>query len=327
MSEPSSPFNKSKSAMPRSQSSGTLRKSGETAIANMGTGVQGESPAPAIPKHLSVNSLTRRKKLSKSTGNLHGLMAEDYDALNWPLPKAFGQEKYAYSLIDLQAWAAQASPIRKGMAVRLTPNKQRLVDAFRRCGYRYDIQMDSMLGQEFIVQEVMEGNMIGLPAADGSGGTWYFPLSTVTKEDGRYIKDCASMSKRLVRLSYDHQIIDLEWRKTYKALLDAEHRQSTLPANCQEKTKSLLKKEVDGHMKYLLELQEQKDMYDQNVKEVYEKCDSIKASIKKETDLEDLRMTMEKQTKDKIPSDGAFWKTKFNTHSPHHQRSSLALDH
>merc|ERR1719221_2346718 len=174
-------------------------------------------------------------------------MTEDYTQVRWPLPHSFGQEKYGFSLIDI--------------------------------------------------------------------------------EDPRYIKECATMSKKLIRLQYDQQIVDLEWRKTYKALLDAEHRQATLPANCQEKTKSVLKKEVDAHMKYLLELQEQKDMYDQNVKEVYEKCDSIKASIKKETDLEDLRMTMEKQTKDKIPGDGAFWKTKFNTHSPHHQRNSMALEY
>merc|ERR1712087_227254 len=142
-----------------------------------------------------------------------------------------------------------------------------------------------------------------------------YAYSLIDIEDPRYVKECAAMSKKLIRLSYDRQIIDLEWRKTYKALLDAEHRQATLPANCQEKTKALLKKEVDQHMKYLLELQEQKDMYDNYTKDAYEKVDGIKASIKKETDLEDLRMTMERQTVEKIPLDGAFWKTTFNTRS------------
>jgi len=201
----------------RSQSSGTLRKSGEVTIGGSPTGAsQGaltkHSPPPAVPKYLSVHALTRRRKLSQSTGNLHGYMAEDYHQINWPLPKMFGMEKYGYSLIDIQ--------------------------------------------------------------------------------DPRYLKECAAMSKKLVRLSYDQQIIDLEWRKTYKALLDAEHRQATLPINAQQKTKDMLKKEVDGYMKYLLELQEQK-----------------------ESDLEDLRMHMEQRTRDKLDPEQPFWRTKFNIHS------------
>mmetsp|Transcript_24296 Transcript_24296/g.54052 ORF Transcript_24296/g.54052 Transcript_24296/m.54052 type:complete len:260 (+) Transcript_24296:1-780(+) len=226
------------SQLPRSMSSGTLRKTGEVSLANTSGS---ESPGPWIPKHLSVSGLTRRRKLSASTGNLHGYMAEDYSQLNWPLPKMFGQERYGYSLIDI--------------------------------------------------------------------------------EDPRYVKDCAGMSKKLIRLVYDQQIIDLEWRKTYKALLDAEHRQSTLPVNCQEKTKTILKKEVDGSMKYLLELQEQKDMYQQSIQEVYGKCDVIKATIKKEADLEDLRRTMENQTKEKIHRDSPFWRTKFNIRSQSNARA------
>merc|ERR1712187_111475 len=120
----------------------------------------------------------------------------DYTQVNWPLPKSFGKEKYAYSLIDI--------------------------------------------------------------------------------EDPRYVRECASMSKKLIRLSYDQQIIDLEWRKTYKALLDAEHRQATLPNNCPEWRKTALKKEVDTNMKHLLELQEQKD---------------------------------------RVGSESVFWRTKFNTRS------------
>merc|ERR1719215_1082198 len=176
-------------------SSGTLQKSGQVALGNgtqpgspSGT-MQGTfsktAPAPAVPKYLSVHALTRRRKLAASTGNLHGYMAEDYQQINWPLPKMFGMEKYGYSLIDIT--------------------------------------------------------------------------------DPRHVKDCAGMSKKLVRLAYDQQIVDLEWRKTYKALLDAEHRQDTLPGNAQQKTKDILKKEVDGHMKYLLELQEQKDLYQTGV--------------------------------------------------------------
>eukprot|EP00933_Yihiella_yeosuensis_P032331 TRINITY_DN2591_c0_g1_i1.p1 TRINITY_DN2591_c0_g1~~TRINITY_DN2591_c0_g1_i1.p1 ORF type:complete len:270 (-),score=56.72 TRINITY_DN2591_c0_g1_i1:301-1023(-) len=238
MASPATPT----STMRKSASSGTLQKSGQATING------GEMEIPRIPKYLNVNSLTRRRKLSNSTGNLHGFMAEDYSQINWPLPKMFGMEKYGYSLIDI--------------------------------------------------------------------------------DDPRYIKECALMSQKLVRLSYDQQIIDLEWRNTYKALLDAEHRQATLPANCQEKTKTLLKKEVDNNMKYLLELQVQKDMYEQEIKQIYDRCDAIKATIKKENDLEDLRMTMEKQTKDKIKADDSFWRTKFHIRTAKERTGgSVSFDH
>jgi len=198
-----------------------------------------------IPKHLSVTGLSRRRKLAKSTGNLHGYMAEDYSQVNGPLPKMFGQEKYAYSLIDI--------------------------------------------------------------------------------EDPRYLNECAEMSRKLIRLSYDQQIIDLHWRKTYKALLDAEHRQATLPENCKETTKTVLKKEVDTHMKYLIELQEQKDMYEDSIKEVYSRCDAIKAELKKETDLEDLRMSMEKRQRDQIHGESPFWRTKFNIKSSDSNKKTMGL--
>jgi len=221
--------------MKKSSSSPTLRNSGKTAV---GTSSLSQPDAPDIPKHLTLKNHPFTKKgekppqLHSSTGNLHGYMAEDYTQVNWPLPKMFGQEKYAYSLIDFK--------------------------------------------------------------------------------DGRYTKECGDMSQKLIRLQYDHQIIDLEWRKTYKALLDAEHRQSTLPANCQEKTKTLLKKEVDSTKDRLLELQHQRDLYEENIKQVYSRCDTIKATMKKENDLEDLRKGMEKSTKGKIHENSPFWRTKFN---------------
>jgi hypothetical protein len=220
--------------MRRSHSSGTLRQTGQLALTN-----DGEVPVPKIPRYLSVNGLTSRRKLSASTGNIHGYMAEDYKQLNWPLPKMFAQEKYGYSLIDI--------------------------------------------------------------------------------DDPRFLKECGGNSKKLIRLNYDEQIVDLEWRKTYKALRDAEHRMATSGKN--DKTKELLKKEVQGHLKYLLELQEQKDMYQDQIKEVYGRCDQIKGMIKKENDLEELRMTLENHTKDRIPADAQFWKTKFNTRSPAHNKT------
>lgn len=220
--------------MRRSMSSGTLRKSGEVALKGTGTVHSEGVEYPKLPRYLDVMKLPKkeRRKLSESTGNLHGYMARDYGLVNWPLPKMFGEEKYAYSLIDI--------------------------------------------------------------------------------DDARYVKECAAMSQKLIRLSYDQQIVDLEWRKTYKALLDAENRRDTLPAKAKDTTKALLKKEVDGCKKYLLELQEQKDMYEESIKEIWARCDAIKAELKKESDLEQLRQYMEKQTRDNLHGENSkFWKQKF----------------
>merc|ERR1712056_177334 len=79
------------------RSSSTLQRLGQEALMN-GQG----SGEVKIPKHLSTNSLTKRKKLDPSTGNHHGYQAEDYSQVSWPLPKSFGKEKYAYSLIDIE---------------------------------------------------------------------------------------------------------------------------------------------------------------------------------------------------------------------------------
>jgi len=225
-------------SLTKSQSSGALMKSG-SAIA--GTGPDGGVEIPKLPKYLSVNGLTSRRKLSASTGNIHGYQAEDYKQLNWPLPRMFGYEKYGYSLIDIS--------------------------------------------------------------------------------DPRFLKECAGSSKKLIRLQYDYQIVDLEWRKTYKKLNDAEHSYANSGEKCPQFAKTNMKKEVDNLTKYLIELQEQKDMYETEITAVYDRCANIKGMIKKETDLEDLRQTLEAHTRDRIPQDAAFWKTKFNTRSPTGDRS------
>jgi len=260
------PGNASQSAneMRRTQSSGTLRKSGEATMALTASGSpsatqQGfsQTAPPAVPKHLSVHALTKQRKLASSTGNLHGYMAEDYHQINWPLPKMFGHEKYGYSLIDIT--------------------------------------------------------------------------------DPRYLKECAAMSKKLIRLSYDQQLVDHEWRKTYKALLDAEDKKATLwrTSGCAfdrqiypfggppreglnpkftADTEAKLQKKVSNAHKYLQELQEQKDLFEREIQEVYARCDAIKAALKKERDLEDLRVHMEGRTKGQIADDSDFWRRKFNIH-------------
>ena len=56
----------------------------------------------------------------------------------------------------------------------------------------------------------------------------------------------------------------------YKALLDAEHRRATLPENARQNTKDKLDREVTDTKKYLLELQDQRDMYEDCTQDIWE---------------------------------------------------------
>jgi len=187
---------------------------------------------PHIPAWLSTSSLSKRRYLSASTGNLHGLQANEFLTTKWPLPKMFGEEKYAYSLIDI--------------------------------------------------------------------------------EDERYVEECANMAKRLIHYFYDQQIFDLEWRKTYKSLIKAEKRKANLPASASSKAKEELEKAVTKTKKYLLELQEQKDMYQGYIDQIFERCSQIKRSIKKEKDLEELRREMSNRVKQRFDPNDCFWQTTFS---------------
>lgn len=60
--------------------------------------------------------------------------------------------------------------------------------------------------------------------------------------------------------------------------------------------------------------QEQKDMYENEHRTVYSKCDDIKLALKKESDLENLREHMERRTQKNVDPNHAFWSTKFNIH-------------
>eukprot|EP00928_Gymnodinium_smaydae_P009991 TRINITY_DN13751_c0_g1_i1.p1 TRINITY_DN13751_c0_g1~~TRINITY_DN13751_c0_g1_i1.p1 ORF type:complete len:231 (+),score=60.82 TRINITY_DN13751_c0_g1_i1:69-761(+) len=218
----------------RSSSLGALCSGGAEALPSTAASTA-ESPLPKVPPYLSVHGLTRRRKLSASTGNLHAYMAEDYHQLNWPLPKMYGKEKYGYSLIDVEV---------KGRAASVDP---------------------------------------------------------------RFVKEIGFMSKKLIRLNYDQQIVDNQWRITYKALLAAEHRRDTCGEKCAQKTKDMFKVEVANLKESLLTLQEQRDNY----------ANEIKATIKKEAELDELREYMENSTRERMGTDSALWTKKFNIRSMH----------
>lgn len=256
--------------MRRSNSTGILQKSGQSTMRPRGKqAVPEEEPEP--PEYLAVHALTKApRRLAQSTGNLHGFMAEDYHKLNWPLPEMFGEEKYAYSLVN--------------------------------------ISDPTFVGEKTDTKKFAPGQTIQ-PAQWKRGQV---------KENLHNRHELADMSKQLIRLHYDQQIMDLEWRKTYKVLLDAEHKQTTfrpregLPAKMKTKTEEMLKKDVDIATKNLLELQEQKDLFAREIQDVYDRCATIKAQLRQQHFLEDMRNKQEAKTREQFSDDNPFWGNKFN---------------
>eukprot|EP00397_Hematodinium_sp_SG-2012_P052999 GEMP01063013.1.p1 GENE.GEMP01063013.1~~GEMP01063013.1.p1 ORF type:complete len:228 (+),score=33.02 GEMP01063013.1:30-713(+) len=187
------------------------------------------------PDYLSTKKLTKRRYLPPSTGNLHGLRSDDYLRAPWPLPHMFGDEEYAFEVIDI--------------------------------------------------------------------------------DDQRYLKEIVTLSKKLVRFFYDQQIMDYEWRKTYKKFLMCEHRRDTLSRDAAQKTKDKMESDVLTSKKYLLELQSQRDLLRACINEIWARCDDIKAVIKKENDLECLRKEMNIRVRDRYSPDDEFWNQAFNIRS------------
>jgi hypothetical protein len=198
-------------------------------------------PVPKRPRWLTTKSLSKRMYLSSSTGNIHGMKSEDYNSLCWSMPKMFGDEKYAFTLVDI--------------------------------------------------------------------------------EDPRYLEEVALMGRKLTRLNYEKQIIDMEWRKTYKMLLQAEHHlasfreSSALPSSVANKTKTLLDGKINAFKDYLLQLQEQKDSYETLTKEIYDRCNDIKKCVRHENNLEELSEEMTERVRSYYPASDEFWSLKFNARS------------
>lgn len=191
------------------------------------------------PDWLTTKSIKKHTYLSKATGNVHGLKSCDYSNICWPLPKMFGDEKYAFTLIDI--------------------------------------------------------------------------------EDPRFAADAALMGRKLTKLNYEIQIIDMEWRRTLKGLLRAEQHEASL-GNAQDRSASQrrveLAERIKSYKSHLLLLQEQKDMYETCISDIWTRCDEIKKSIRQENDLESLRQECSDRVRQSYMPDDEFWEQKFNVTSP-----------
>jgi len=146
-----------------------------------------------------------------------------------------------------------------------------------------------------------------------------YSFSLIDIPDERYAEEAAVMSKKLMRLFYDLQIIEYEWRQTYKRFLKAEERVANLTPGVLLKSREKAEKELADTREQLLRLQDQRDLFNSTIQKIFERCKEIKASILKEQDLEKLRTTLSDRVRSLFSEDDEFWKTKFKVHTSHHK--------
>lgn len=148
-----------------------------------------------------------------------------------------------------------------------------------------------------------------------------YAFSLIDISDPRYSEETATMSGKLVRLYSDVQIIEHEWRKTYKHFVYAERRRDNLTPGVLQKSRDKAEDEVEAARVQLLSLQDQRDLFHSLIDKVWARCAQIKASIDKERALESLRTELNDAIKQQYPMSDPFWRTKFKVRSPSIQPS------
>jgi hypothetical protein len=149
-----------------------------------------------------------------------------------------------------------------------------------------------------------------------------YSFSLIDIPDDRYAEEAGVMSQKLIRLFYDLQIVEYEWRKTYKRFLQAEDRVNHLTPGVLQKSRDKAEKDLSDVREQLLRLQDQRDLFDSTIQKIFERCREIKASILKEHDLEKLREKLNDRVRSLFTDDDIFWKTKFKVHTSHHRQHS-----
>jgi chromosome segregation ATPase len=145
-----------------------------------------------------------------------------------------------------------------------------------------------------------------------------YAFSLVDIEDPRYVQEASLMGRKLTRLNYEKQIVDMEWTRTYKSLLRAEKHEQTLGGGAaemdkrREKRSKEIKEQIEDFKSHLLTLQEQKDMYEGCIEDIWNRCHQIKESIRAENDLESLRKELSARVQQQHAPDDEFWGSKFS---------------
>lgn len=167
-------------------------------------------------------------------------------------------------------------------------------------------------------------NQHGILTADHINVKWPLPTvfgaedygySLIDMPDKRYEKEAALMSAKLIRLFYDKQIIEYEWQKAYKNFVKADTCKANLTPSVLEKSREKAEKEFVDTKEQLLRLQDQRDLFNDLISQIWDRCAEIKAEIKREEDLKELRDQLSLRVKEKYPPNDPFWKTEFSVHA------------
>ena len=142
-------------------------------------------------------------------------------------------------------------------------------------------------------------------------GSEQYAFSLIDIPEPRFAEETAVMSRKLIRLFYDYQIIEHEWRKTYKQFIEAEKRKANLVPGVLQKSRDKAEAAVESAREQLLRLQDQRDLFDSVISKIWDRCSQIRATINKEKELEALREDLSQGVRDKFPQGDPFWKGKF----------------
>jgi hypothetical protein len=97
-----------------------------------------------------------------------------------------------------------------------------------------------------------------------------YSFSLIDIPDDRYAEEAGVMSQKLIRLFYDLQIVEYEWRKTYKRFLQAEDRVNHLTPGVLQKSRDKAEKDLSDVREQLLRLQDQRDLFDSTIQKIIE---------------------------------------------------------
>ncbi len=156
------------------------------------------------------------------------------------------------------------------------------------------------------------------------GGESY-AFSLIDISDPRFTMEAVAMSKKLIHLFYDLQIIEHEWRKTYKHFLETESRKDKLTPGVLQKSRDKANEDFNCAREQLLRLQDQRDLFEDTIQRIFDRCKQIKASIIKERDLERLRESLNECVKEKFPSGHQFWVSHFDVKLSHNISDEVVL--
>lgn len=143
-------------------------------------------------------------------------------------------------------------------------------------------------------------------------GSELYSFSLIDIPDERFAEETAVMSAKLMKLFYDSQIVEGQWRQTYKQFVGAETRKAKLTPGVSIRSKEKAEKDLEAAKAQLLRLQDQRDLYNSIIHKIYDRCAQIKASLLLEKGLQELRDDLTGVVMSVHPPDDPLWTSEFD---------------